>query len=90
MVQGNRDPQRHVTATRTVGWRPGCDCGRAAEIVPAVVLDTFAGSGTALAVAVRHARRAIGIELNPEYIPLIEKRMLAAEMSTGFGFGYSE
>lgn len=24
-VIGNRDPQRHVTSTRTVGWKPGCD-----------------------------------------------------------------
>jgi DNA modification methylase len=25
-VVGNRDPQRHCTTTRTVGWRPGCAC----------------------------------------------------------------
>ena len=24
---GNRDPGRHVTTTRTIGWRPGCECG---------------------------------------------------------------
>lgn len=23
---GNRDPQRHVTETKTVGWRPSCSC----------------------------------------------------------------
>jgi hypothetical protein len=23
---GNRDPERHVTETRTLGWRPGCEC----------------------------------------------------------------
>ncbi len=40
-----------------------------------VVLDLFAGSGTTLAVAVRLGRRAIGIELNPDYLPLIEARM---------------
>jgi len=39
------------------------------------VLDPFAGSGTTLAVAVEHNRNAVGIELNPEYIELIHKRM---------------
>ena len=33
-----------------------------------VVLDPFAGSGTTGAVALRHGRRFIGIELSPDYI----------------------
>lgn len=41
-----------------------------------VVLDPFAGSGTTLAVAVGLERRAIGIELNPEYIELMNERMI--------------
>lgn len=45
------------------------------EPVPAIVFDPFAGSGTTLAVAVEHGRRALGTELNPEYLPLIEQRM---------------
>jgi len=39
------------------------------------VLDPFAGSGTTLAVALKHHRDAIGIELNPEYIELAHKRI---------------
>ncbi len=40
-----------------------------------IVYDPFAGSGTTLAVAVGHGRRAFGSELNPKYCRLIEKRM---------------
>lgn len=42
------------------------------------VLDPFAGSGTTLAVARRHGRRSVGIELNPDYLPLISERIAGA------------
>jgi DNA modification methylase len=45
------------------------------EAVPCVVLDPFAGSGTTGAVAKRLGRSSVLIELNPEYIKLIEKRL---------------
>jgi DNA modification methylase len=43
------------------------------------VLDPFGGSGTTGAVAIEHGRRSILIELNPEYIPLIQERLEKAQ-----------
>lgn len=43
-----------------------------------IVLDPFMGSGTTAQVALQHGRRAIGCELNPDYLPLIEQRIAAA------------
>jgi site-specific DNA-methyltransferase (adenine-specific) len=39
-----------------------------------IVLDPFIGSGTVAQVATLHRRNWIGIELNPEYIKLADKR----------------
>lgn len=70
---GNRDPQRHVTETKTVGWEPGCKCGK--EPVPCKVFDPFAGAGTTLLVAQRQRRKFVGIELSPQYVELATKRL---------------
>lgn len=78
LTDGNRDPERHVTVTETVGWEQGCKCPTH-EPIPPVVFDPFTGSGTTLAVAVEHGRRALGTELNPEYMPLIRERMAKAQ-----------
>ena len=39
------------------------------------VLDPFSGSGTTGMVAMRHGRNYIGLELNPEYADISEKRI---------------
>lgn len=46
-----------------------------------LVLDPFAGSGTTLAVALELGRRAVGIELNPEYVKLIRSRIASVSMA---------
>ncbi|MFA5576175.1 MAG: site-specific DNA-methyltransferase [Tissierellaceae bacterium] len=40
-----------------------------------LVLDCFAGSGTALRVSQQLNRQCIGIEINPEYVKMIEERL---------------
>jgi DNA modification methylase len=39
------------------------------------VLDPFAGSGTTLVVAERLGRNAVGIDLNPDYTAMAERRL---------------
>lgn len=52
-------------------------CIRAGAPEGGTVLDPFAGSGTTLAVALENNRRAVGIELNPEYVKLAFARLYA-------------
>jgi DNA modification methylase len=62
------------TLTReTSGFRPSCECD--AETVPAVVLDPFSGAATTALVARGLGRRAVGIELNPEYLAISAERL---------------
>lgn len=49
--------------------------------VGGTVLEPFAGSGTTLFVAEQLERNSIGIELNPDYCRLIERRMAGIEGS---------
>ena len=43
-----------------------------------VVLDPFAGSGTTLKVAKEYRRQYVGIEINPEYVNICERRINSA------------
>lgn len=75
---GNRDPQRHVTETVTTGWAPSCKCREFGSELPVdicTVLDPFSGAGTTVMVARRLGRRGIGIELNPTYAKMSERRI---------------
>jgi DNA modification methylase len=63
----------HYLTTRTVGWEPTCE--HEDDSGSCLVLDPFAGSGTTLKVAVERGQRALGIELNPEYVTLAERRL---------------
>lgn len=65
---------RGTTHTTTTGWRPGCTCATR-ETRPAVVLDPFLGSGTTALVALTMGRDFVGIELNPEYAAMAQRRI---------------
>jgi DNA modification methylase len=85
------------TETATLGWLPGCghyeDPGGQLRpeqfllhphtpLVPAVVLDPFAGSGTTGLVARNHGRHAILIELSPDYCALAAERLQQLSLFT--------
>lgn len=63
----------------TTGWQPSC--AHTAEPAPAQVLDPFAGSGTVGMVAQSLSRRAVLIDLNPEYL----KQQLRRNAQTPLG-----
>lgn len=60
---------------RTIGWQSTCSCN--VKVVPCVVLDPFAGSGTTGWVARSLGRKAILVELNPQYGKLLTERSRA-------------
>lgn len=47
-----------------------------------IVLDPFAGSGTTLVAAKRLGRSYLGIEIVPEYVDIIEKRLAETESTS--------
>ena len=58
--------------SKTKGWEPGCDCN--AEIVPAIVVDPFNGSGTTPAKAQELGRIGVGFDLSFQYCKLALER----------------
>ncbi len=63
-----------INMTDTTGWTPTCTCD-CLDVVPCVIMDPFAGSGTTLEVAQSLGRHAIGIDLNAEYCKLAVDRL---------------
>lgn len=63
------------TETSTTGWSPSCQCN--AETRPCTILDPFSGAGTALLVADRLGRDAIGIDLSHAYVEMARERLRA-------------
>jgi len=75
-INGKGDAGYRVS--KTVGWRPTCECD-AGDPIPCVVLDPFAGSGTVGKVAQDLGRSSVMIEINPEYVGIMKKRLRVGE-----------
>lgn len=58
---------------RMLGFLPTCSCG--GETEPGLLIDPFAGSGTALVMAERLQRRHAGCDLNSDYVKMAEERI---------------
>jgi DNA modification methylase len=68
--------------THTLGWRPTCRCPQNTGAARCLILDPFMGAGTTAIVAVKHLRDYLGIELQPDYIAIANKRL--AHVQTSF------
>lgn len=68
----------------TTDWQPTCTCSPDAAPVPCTVLDPFGGSGTVAKVARDLGRSSVLIELNPEYVAIMKKKLRVGEqLDTG-------
>ncbi len=68
-------PYERTEKKLSLGWQQICECD--AEVIPCTVLDPFAGTGTTGWVAKKLGRKAILIELNPQYAAMIQKQVMS-------------
>ncbi len=74
----------NIMATKRVAgsnWTTGCSCE--AGTVPCTVLDPFSGSATTGALALQLGRDYIGIDINPDYLPLAQARLQGLPAPSG-------
>lgn len=74
LAVGNRDPERHVTSYKSVGWEPTCDCG-IDETMPCLVIDPFSGAGTVPMVADNLGHHGIGFDAGMQYCRMACERI---------------
>ena len=75
--------QRTQKHTKTTGWRPSCD--HQGDVIPATVLDPFAGSATVSLVAQKLGRHSVGVDLSEEYLALAQRRLEALSLPMEMG-----
>jgi len=61
-------------------WQHTCSCNYN-DSIPCSILDPFSGAGTTGIVANKNGRDYIGIEINPEYVKMSEKRLVEVNSS---------
>ena len=77
MVMKFSSGERTRRISKTIGWKPGCECGK--DPIPCTVLDPFLGSGKTFLVSYKHGRKCIGIELSKTYLDEIAIPKIEAE-----------
>jgi DNA modification methylase len=80
LTRGTSNPTGYSTS-KALGFRPTCTHNL--DPVADVVLDPFLGSGTVTEVAQHLGRRWIGIDLNPSYSPMQERRTAQTALALG-------
>jgi hypothetical protein len=65
--------ERDARPLYTLRWDASCACE--SEIVPAQVLDPFAGAGTTALAALSAGRAFVGVEINSTYAAMAERRL---------------
>lgn len=71
---------RGSNETKTIGWKPSCQCGEK-KTVPAIVLDPFGGACTVGVVAQRFNRRFVTLELKMDYCKMGKKRIYSQDVA---------
>ena len=73
---GNKNLESGPTMnTKTIRWKPTCECKNNDGSGRCHVLDPFGGSGTVAIVAMKHNRCATLIDINPDYRTLALERI---------------
>jgi hypothetical protein len=67
--------------TKTTGWRATCNCN--ADVIPATVLDPFAGTFTTGMAAQKLGRRAVGVDISEAYLDQAVRRLSAVTLPMG-------
>ena len=71
-------PDGVIDSVRTIGWRPTCNCN--APVIPATVLDPFAGTFTTGYAAQKLGRLAVGTDISETYLNQAIKRLMAVPL----------
>ena len=83
LASGSRNTTRKMSMRSEIGWAPTCTCS-AGDPIPCTVLDPFGGSGTVAKVARDLGRSSVMIELNPDYVNIMKKRLrIREQLNTG-------
>ncbi len=82
-AQGNLSDKRwdEPGETKSIGWRATCNCN--ADVIPATVLDPFAGTFTTGYAAQKLGRRAVGTDISESYLKQAVERLSGVTLPMG-------